>query len=73
MAVEQSEMKSIWYFAGMMLAVMGLLILASSVFDLFQASTSKTVLGELHPGLWWSVLMIFAGFVLVRISRRPSP
>ncbi|MGB2868984.1 MAG: hypothetical protein WBD36_11070 [Bacteroidota bacterium] len=72
MAQEQPEMKSIWYFVGVMLTVMGSLIFLSSAYDLFQSIPQKTVLAGLHPGLWWSILMVVAGIVFIGIRQKPS-
>ena len=72
MPEEHSEMKSIWYFVGVMLTVMGSLILLRSAYDVFQSAPPHTVLAELHPGLWWSILMIVAGILFIRIRQKPS-
>ena len=65
----EKEMKPIWFFVGLMLMSIGTLIMASSLYDYFTHSQTRTVLGELHPGIWWSAVIIVAGIVFVRIKE----
>ena len=66
------EMKPIWFFVGLMLTIIGTLIMASSLYDYFTHSQTRTVLAELHPGIWWSAVIIVAGIVFVRIKDSGS-
>lgn len=70
MEQETKQMKPIWYFVGLMLTAMGVVILASGLFDYSGERTTKTVLSELHPALWWGAVMIVAGIALFLTNRK---
>ena len=69
MSSEIPKMKSIWYFVGLMLLVMGGLVLLASVIELVSPSPRQTVLAEIHPGIWWGVVMIAAGTIFFAKNR----
>ncbi len=54
-------MRSIWYLVGMMLLSMGTVIVITGAVDFFSPPSTRTVLAELHPGLWWGCIMVLAG------------
>jgi hypothetical protein len=58
-------MKPIWYFVGLLLLVMGLLVFFTGIFFLISPPSHKTVLGETHPGVWWGAIMIIAGAIFL--------
>ena len=68
----EKEMKPIWFFVGLMLTIIGTLIMASSLYDYFNHGQTRTVLAHLHPGMWWSAVIIVAGIVFVRIKESTS-
>ncbi len=63
-------MKPIWYFVGLILLVIGGIILFSGVYELFYPPVIKTKLAELHPNIWWGIVMIIFGGVLFLGSRK---
>ena len=63
-------MKSIWYLVGLMLAVMGLLVLAGGIGDLLAPPARTTVLAHLRPNLWWGAVMLVAGAVFFLTHRK---
>lgn len=60
---EERKMKSIWYFVGIMLTVMGIIISLSGVYYVFFPNGTKTVLARLHPSIWWGMIMTVAGLL----------
>ena len=70
MNAEAPKMKPIWYFVGLVLLVMGALVLLAGVMDLVSPSERKTILAELHPGIWWGGVMIAAGAIFYFKHRR---
>jgi hypothetical protein len=62
-------MRPIWYFVGLLLTVVGVIITAAGVYDLFVPPAHTTVLGELHPGIWWGAIILLAGIIYL-ISNR---
>lgn len=63
-------MKSIWYFVGLLLTVMGAIITASGVYSLVNPPAEPKVLANLHPDLWWGIFMLVFGLVFVFVNRR---
>jgi hypothetical protein len=66
------KMRPIWYFVGIILAVMGGLILSVGLYDLITGAAATTVLAALHPGIWWGGLMVAAGLVFIFVNRNAS-
>lgn len=50
-------MKPIWYFVGIMLFLMGILVVLGG----FAPNQHPTVLSHTRPNLWWGAIMIVAG------------
>jgi hypothetical protein len=63
MADKKEGLKTIWYFVGIVLTLMGALVMLAAIIDLFSSVPPKTVLGNLHPGLWWGGLMLLTGII----------
>jgi uncharacterized membrane protein YdbT with pleckstrin-like domain len=70
MESEPAKMKPIWYFVGLMLTLMGLVIEISGLYRYFSAEHTKTVLENLHPEIWWGAIIIIAGVILLLANRR---
>ncbi len=54
-------MKPIWYFVGLMLLIMGVIVEAAGIYLLYETPEKTTVLSNLHPNIWWGVIMIICG------------
>jgi hypothetical protein len=64
-------MKSIWFFVGLTLSIMGVLVVVAGIHDVVAPPARQTVLSGLHPALWWGVLMIVAGVTfLIREKKQ---
>jgi uncharacterized membrane protein YdbT with pleckstrin-like domain len=70
MESEPAKMKPIWYFVGLMLTLMGLVIEISGLYRYFSAEHTKTVLENLHPEIWWGAIIIIAGVILLLANRK---
>lgn len=70
MAAEPKAMKSIWYVVGTMMLIMGALVLIAGIINLINPPAQKTVLAEIHPELWWGVLIFVFGGVLFLSHRK---
>ncbi len=70
MSSETPKMKSIWYFVGLMLLVMGGFVFLAGLIELISPSTRQTVLAEVHPGIWWGAVMIAGGAIFFFKNRR---
>ena len=69
MAEHVKKMKPIWYFVGLVLLIMGAVILATGIYDLWARVPSKTVLAHLHPNIWWGAIMVVAGLVFILVNK----
>jgi uncharacterized membrane protein HdeD (DUF308 family) len=58
-------MKPIWYFVGLLLLIIGVIIFVTGIYFLINPGVNKTVLSDLHPDVWWGGIMILAGGILL--------
>lgn len=72
MEKESNEMKPIWYFVGLMLSAMGVVVLVAGVANYLSPPARQTVLSQLHPELWWGAVMIVAGLLFFFFNRKPG-
>ena len=64
-------MKSIWFFVGLTLSIMGVLVVVAGVVDYMTPPERSTVLASTHPALWWGAVMIVAGVTfLIREKKQ---
>ncbi|GAB4366422.1 MAG: hypothetical protein Kow0042_06280 [Calditrichia bacterium] len=56
-------LKTIWYFVGIVLMVMGGLVFIGGITEFLDDSPGHTVLHQLYPGIWWGAFMMLVGFV----------
>lgn len=60
---------SIWFFTGICLAVNGLLIFATGIYETVHPPVEKVVLFNLHANIWWGALLLVLGlFFSLRFS-----
>jgi low temperature requirement protein LtrA len=62
--MSDQKMFSIWFFVGLMLTVLGIIITAPGINYVFNPQ-DRTALHELNPNLWWGVLMFLAGLTFL--------
>jgi hypothetical protein len=63
-------MKSIWYFVGLLLTTLGIIITISGLYSLISPPAEPKVLAYLHPDLWWGLFMLAFGLVFALLNRR---
>ena len=62
---------SIWFLIGLQLAIYGVLITGAGIYQFFNPPAQRTVLFELHSGIWWGALMLIVG-IAYTAAFRPS-
>ena len=63
-------MKPIWYFVGLILLAMGLVLFINGIYYLFTPVDKQTVLQHLHPDVWWGGLMMIVGLIYIIKNRK---
>ncbi len=64
---EERRMIPVWFFAGILLFVYGILIFISGLAE--WAHPPATVLANLHAPVWWGAIMIVMGAVFIQLFR----
>ena len=72
MEKELKQMKPIWYFVGLMLSAMGVIVLLAGIANYISPPARLTVLYQLHPELWWGAIMILSGLLFFFSNRKPK-
>jgi protein-S-isoprenylcysteine O-methyltransferase Ste14 len=62
-----ANMLSIWYFVGLMLTVLGVIVTLTGVYYIFSPQ-HETKLAELNPSLWWGCVILVAGLIFLITS-----
>jgi len=65
-------MKPIWYFVGLFLSAVGVVVLASGLYDLVYPPAEKTVLSDIHPGIWWGIVIVVSGALFWVVNRKKT-
>lgn len=68
---EHRHFISIWFFIGVQLAIYGVLILGSGIYDLANPGKHQVVLANLHAPIWWGALLSALGW-FYSIHFRPG-
>jgi O-antigen/teichoic acid export membrane protein len=63
-------MKTIWYFVGLLLTIVGGIITVSAVYSLVNPPARPKILSHLHPDLWWGIFMLVFGLLFAIYNRR---
>ena len=68
---EKHHIIPVWFFVGVLLFIYGVLILASGILEF--SNPPSTVLGNLHPAIWWGALLTIIGAIYVHLFRPRKP
>jgi hypothetical protein len=63
-------MKSIWYFVGLLLTIIGAIITASGLYSLVRPPAEQKIFSHLHPDLWWGLIMLVFGLLFAILNCR---
>jgi hypothetical protein len=64
---EKHRIIPVWFFVGILLSIYGVLIFTSGLLEFSTPPT--TVLGNLHPAIWWGALLTIIGAIYVYLFR----
>jgi len=62
---------TVWFFIGLLLAIYGVLVLGSGVYELLDPPNTQVAMAQLHIGIWWGGGMLLIGLVYL-IRFRPK-
>jgi hypothetical protein len=65
-------MKSIWYFVGLLLSIIGAIITVSALYSLSHPPAEPKIFSHLHPDLWWGLIMLAFGLFFAILNRRKT-
>ena len=60
------KMLPIWFWVGLMLFVVGLIITGTGIY--YLSHPVPTVMGHTNPALWWGALMDVSGIIFLAIG-----
>jgi hypothetical protein len=60
---------SIWFFIGVSLLFNGVLILAAGIYQYLRPPDARTVLFNLHAGIWWGAILTILGAIYCLLYR----
>jgi len=67
----EKDMKPIWFFVGLILLAMGGLIFLTGIYLLIVPSARETVLSNIHPNIWWGIIMmVFGGIMFIKTRKQ---
>ena len=64
---------SIWFFLGISLVFNGLVVSAAGIYEWAKPPEQPVVLFEAHAGVWWGVLLCFAGVAYCHFYAPRNP
>ncbi len=64
---EERRMIPVWFFAGILIFIYGILIFASGLVE--WSHPPNTVLANLHAPVWWGGIMIVMGAAFIQLFR----
>jgi len=62
-------MKPIWYFIGLLLTIVGVIVTITGIYYYFNPGDQQTILGEIHPDIWWGAVMLITGIIFFIKNR----
>jgi hypothetical protein len=65
-------MKPIWFFVGILLLLIGLIIGMTGIYQYSTPPEHQPVLADLHTSIWWGGIMIVAGLVFLLANRKKT-
>jgi len=66
---DKKGMRSIWFFVGLLLSIIGLIEIAAGISDLIFPSADHVRLSNLHANLWWGIVIFIAGIIYIVKNR----
>jgi uncharacterized membrane protein HdeD (DUF308 family) len=62
---EVKGMRSIWFFVGVILLVIGIITFIAGIYDLMFPVIRNIRLACLHTNIWWGILVAITGVIYI--------
>jgi uncharacterized membrane protein HdeD (DUF308 family) len=62
---KEKGMRSIWYFVGLIMFLIGIIVFAAGIYDLMNPSDHDIKLTSLHTNIWWGALITITGIIYI--------
>ncbi len=65
----EKGMRSIWYFVGLIMLIIGIIVFAAGIYDLLNPTNQNIKLTNLHTNIWWGAVIAFTGLIYTVKNR----
>jgi hypothetical protein len=65
MEASKKGIRSIWYFVGLIMTIIGLIEISAGIYDLYFPTANDIKLANLHANIWWGIMILIAGLVYI--------
>jgi len=59
----EKGMRSIWFFVGLIMLAIGILVFLAGIYELINPTVQNIKLVDLHTNIWWGVLIAITGLI----------
>jgi len=70
MSEQTEKMRSIWFFVGLLLLIIGAIVVGSGIFYAINKPAHPLKLYNLHPDIWWGGFMGIIGIIFLWVSKK---
>jgi hypothetical protein len=57
----EKGMRSIWYFVGLIMLIIGIIVFVAGIYDLTNPATKNIKLTNLYTNIWWGAIITIVG------------
>jgi hypothetical protein len=59
----EKGMKSIWFFVGLIMLLIGIIVFLAGIYELINPTDQNIKLTNLHTNIWWGALIAVTGLL----------
>jgi uncharacterized membrane protein HdeD (DUF308 family) len=59
----EKGMRSIWYFVGLIMLIIGIIVFVAGIYELINPANQNIKLTSLHTNIWWGAIITIAGII----------
>ena len=65
----EKGMRSIWFFVGLIMLMIGILVFLAGIYNLINPTNQDIKLTDLHTNIWWGALIAITGLIYTIKNR----